>query len=246
MENTLGKGPRIFIKIASAIMFSFGVIILLGWVFYFWLPSEYIPYLIVSPGNLAICFILLSVAHWLTLNENGKFSQSIAQLCSSIVFLICLLTLFQYFFHINLGIDQIIFKENINPALQAIYPGRIKPLTALTLTLLGFTLFFLDNQTISYRSQALILTIIFFISFFEFLIHIYNINSFNTFFGADKFSQMPLSSVIVTLLSGLSILFARPRGIAALILSPHRGGILARRLIPATFVLPILFGYFGI
>lgn len=247
MEIISQKGTNTFIRLVSAVAIMIGAFILIGWTFYYWVPEKYTLYLAVSTPNLALSFVLLGIALWLTTDKSQPISKAISQICSGLTFLICLLTLFQYFFHTHFGIDELLFKETIQHTYSFTTPGRMQPLSALVFTLISFTLFFIDSETISYRIQTLITSIIFFIVSFQFLVHIYNIGNFEAFFGADKFSQMTFFSIVVALLFGIAIVFIRPnRGVAALLMSPHNGGILARRLLPPTLILPILVGYLGV
>jgi two-component system, sensor histidine kinase and response regulator len=233
------------IKIVSALSIIVGAIIIFGWIFYFWLPGNLIPYLRVTRFNVALCYILLGVALWLVTDEKKGLTKIIAQLCSAVIFLICLLTLFEYFFHINIGLDQVFFKDHM--LMTNHVSSSMQPFTAVIFTLISFGLLSLDSRIISYRIQNLMMSIVLLLSFFEFLSHIYKIENFAVFYGLDKFSQMSFPSSVIALLLGLGILFARPyHGIASIMISMESGGVLARRLIPPAITLPIIIGYLGV
>ncbi|MDR3491242.1 MAG: response regulator [Gammaproteobacteria bacterium] len=238
--------PIYFAKFASAMAIISGLMVLLGWIFYFWLPSgSYVSLLAIKP-NTSICFILLGIALWIKCEKNNKsFVKHIAQLCAASVFLIGFLTLFEYFFRIDLGIDQGIFKEPLKAVVGFLPPGRMSPFAAANFVLSGFVLFFMDNEVVSYRVNQVLISIMFYLLLFEFLNHIYEIGGLSELFGLGKIhSQMTLPSLIIFFILVLGIFFVRSgEGVASLFVSRHSGGVLARKLTPPVIIIPIIIGY---
>lgn len=240
--------PRMLAKCISALSIAVGSTFLLGWIFYMWLPKEFLTVLIAIKPNAAICFILTGSALWVSCEKRESYVRYLAEFFSSFVFLIAMITLFEYFFHVNLGIDQGIFKEPLTPEWEYPPPGRMSPFVAVNFALIGATLFFLNNRLVSYRVRQIFVAIVIIISFFEFLSRIYRIDDLSEILGlSNKFSQLELVTSMICVLLGLGILFARPRyGIVSILISRDSGGVLARRLIIPAIILPIGLGYIGL
>lgn len=99
--------------------------------------------------NTALCFLLSSIA---LLLYRHKF---IAHICASLVGFISLLTLIEYIFTVNLGIDNLIIEPFITSKTS--HAGRMAPNTALSF--LFFTLFVFSNQ-INFRKFWFILALL--------------------------------------------------------------------------------------
>src|SRR3990167_321135 len=239
--------PNQVAKFLSAIILATGIFVIIGWLIYFWLPENVLYHLKLIEPNSALCFILSGMALWKICEEPEYYSHHLVKLCASVVFLISVLTLLEHFFNINLGIDQGIFNEPLAATKNIFPPGRMAPFAAVSFSLIGFTLFFLDNKFVSYRVYHPLIIFVIFSSFFSLLVHIYKINNSAQFFGIDRYSQMPMISIFLFLLLSVGIFMARPgRGIASLLISRYSGGLLTRRLIPPAVIFPIVLGYLGL
>jgi PAS domain S-box-containing protein len=249
LVDRLPQWPRVIVKLISAIAIIVGIVIILGWTFYYWLPEYVWPFLVSVKPNTAICFILTGISLWISCERKTKYARFLAEISAAIVIVISFLTLFEYFFiNIDLGIDQGIFKEPLTNVWDFPPPGRMPPFVAVNFALIGVTLFLLRNKVISYRVRQIFISIVLFTSFFEFLGHIYQIDNMTAIFGAaDKYTQLALPTSIICILLGIGILLARPRhGIISILISRDSGGVLARRLILPAFILPIILGYIGL
>jgi hypothetical protein len=160
--------PVLFSSIVSAVMIIAGISILLAWAFYYWLPPDSVNILIRIPPNEALCFILAGIVIWVRCDNEQNYMQILAGLGAGLIFLIAFLTLFEYFFKINLGIDQGLF--NVPLTSQAlIFPvGRMPPLAAANFVLIGFVLFFIDNKVVSFRVHQILIILLVLLSFFPF------------------------------------------------------------------------------
>jgi PAS domain S-box-containing protein len=242
--------PGMFAKAAAGLTIIFGICIVFSWVFYFWLPKNILPYVIMIKPNMAINFVLCGIALWIYCEPRSTYMHYVAEICSGIVFVISFVTLFEYFFHVDFGIDCSIFErptsEEYNSVMLPIC--RMSPFAAANFVLTAFVLYFLDSETVSYRVHQLFITIVLFFLIFEFLIHIYRFSDASLFLGmADVHSKVALPVLAIFIILELGIFFCRPRlGIASIITSRDSGGALARRLIPPAIILPIVLGYLGL
>src|SRR5579883_1433 len=239
--------PKTLVKAFSALIILIGAFFLIAWPIYFWLPTALTLYLYTVEPNVAVCTFLCGITLWIRNENTSSYANYLADMCAGIVFLISFLTLFQYFFSINLGIDQALFKEPLQLAGYGPLSGRMSPFSAANFVLISFVLFFLDNKVVNYQTHQILTLIVIFSAFFSFLIHFYRVNNLAEFLGIDRYSQMSLIIILIFLLLGIGVIFARPhRGIAHLFISKDSGGTLARHPIPPAIILPIILGYIGL
>lgn len=248
--NSRSRWPNTFAKVVSALLIVLGAAILVGWTFYYWMPDVILSQLYSIKPNTAICFILSAMALWLYSDMANKYSVMLAELCSGIVFVIALLTLFEYFFSINIGIDQWLIKEPQEVLHSFSPPGRMSPFSAINFALISATLFFFDSDVVSYRMHQFFISFVLFFTFFEFINYLYRINNVSEVIGNIASGTRPIISLpplTFFFLLSLAILLVRPyRGIVSILTSTDSGGMIARRLIPPAMVLPVLLGYLGL
>lgn len=244
-DSLINKSANMIAKVTSALIILFGMLVIMAWLFYLWLPKEYWPLLISFKANTALCCILSAMVIWVYCDYPNKQIVYLAQTAAGCIFLLAFLTLLEYFFGRDFGIDQGFFIEPPIADSPAFFPGRMSPFSAVNFVILGFVLCFLDSKVISYHVHQVLIVIIVMISLFEFLHHIYMIQDIATVMGIDdKTSQMALPTAVIFLGLAGSVLLARPnRGIIAIFTSRDNGGVIARRFIPPAIILPIIFGY---
>ncbi len=202
-------------------------------------------------ANTAIGFMLSGASLWLLHKQQVK---SVTRLCQGtrakgkrnnslftfvfyllpyFVILIGLLTVIQYGFDFNVGIDQFFFKEDAN-AVNTYAPGRMAPSTAVSFILLGFAALLLTKR-VYYPAQSFSL-IAFLVAFLGLLGYLYDITSF---YGIGSYTGMALHTSVAFILLSFSILFACPdRGLIAIATSELAGGIMIRRLSAAVIGIP--------
>lgn len=246
VPRTSSQWPIFFSKFISIAVVVIGILSLIGWLFYYRLPEDVIFYLHIIKPNICLGIILCGIALWIRCVKTSRILQYLAGVSAAVVFLIGFLTLYEYLFDVNIGIDQGLF---ITPKSSSdiFPPGRMPPLAAVNFMIFGFIVFFIDNKILSQRINHFLIVLSVITSSFSFLVHLYKINNPANFLGVDRYSQMSFFMIFISLLLGFGIIFSRPnRGIAALILSKESGGLLTRRLIPPAVFLPVSLGYIGL
>ncbi|WP_414573689.1 PAS domain S-box protein [Nostoc sp. CCY 9925] len=245
-------------KIASAIPVLVGSLVLVGW----WLEIDVLKR--GFPGspatmkfNTALCFVLSGMSLWLFLTggrtrrggertvQNYLHFPSIllAKVCVIAVTTIAGLTLCQYLFGWNLGIDELVFHDSPT-SLATSHPGRMGVNTALNFTLVSVALQFLIYQR-NYRSYwyaqilALIATLI---SFQALMGYAYKVK---VLYGLAPYTtSMALHTAVLFNLLGVGILWARAeQGLMRVVTSDNYGGLLARRLLVAAIAVPFILGW---
>ncbi len=236
----LGRFKR-FSEYLSILIAFIGVIVLIGWMFNI--------SIFLSPGsgfstiksNVGLVFILVGVSLFLLQTKRvNKNNHRIAQILAFFVVLIGFLTLIEYIFNINLGIDQILFKETIG-ALHTSSPNRMAFSAALTTFLAGMSILLLDVKIHSNYRPAQILTIIGgLISLLALLGYVYGVSAL---YYIPQYTAIALYAALSFMLVFIAIMFERPnKGIMSLIASKSLGGVLSRRLLPLIIIVPIILG----
>lgn len=237
-EDLISK-LKLFAKIASIVVIIIAIIVLCGWMLNVPILKSFLPGFISMKTNAAIAFLLGGISLYLWMIENSDYKiKRIAQICAFILFLIGLFTLLEYLLNINLGIDQLFFKESL-PSSDTFYPNRMAPISAFLFILLGYALIFLNNRKhIKFIQFATI--IVGFIGLLEFISYIYN---GGPVYGIGNYTPIAFISTIAFLILGLGVLFTRAEyELMGIVTSIHFGGYVADSLLPPAVVIPLLFG----
>src|SRR5436190_11735323 len=109
MNTHLISSYRKFSRVASALVLTVGILVLAGWLFEIPALKSIIPGLATMKVNTALAFTLAGTSLWLASIENkNKGLELIAKTCAVIIILIGLLTLSEYIFKYDPGIDQLL------------------------------------------------------------------------------------------------------------------------------------------
>ena len=238
-----------FSQKASIVVIAIGCTVILGWIFDLQLLKSILPGLPSMKFNTATCFILggfslLFQHQWraeLTTIKHQKIYNYLTFSASFLIVLISILTLVQYSFNLDLGIDQLLFKHSSILTIP-LAPGRMAPNTAAAFLLLGTALLLLSVKRPKYLRIQILSCCAFLIAFLGLIGYIYG-TAFFYKMGAPTGMALHTSAAFVLLSFG--ILFASPdKGFMAVIASDRAGGIMARRLLPPAIIIPPLVGYF--
>lgn len=234
---------RLFSKIASIVIAFSGALVLVGWIFDIPLLKSVHPSLVAMKVNTAFNFLFIGISLFLlqtnqTLEPPTGLRCRIAQLCACIIGLIGFFTLIQYVFSVNLGIDQLLFKESVG-AVGTSHPGRMAPNTAVNFILIGLSMLLLDVETQrGLRPSQLLILIEGIISLFAFVGYLYGVKSF--YGPIAKYTVMAVHTAVLFNLVCVAILFSRPdRGWVKTFTSDNAGGILLRRMLPVIIIIPL-------
>ena len=199
-------------------------------------------------ANTAIGFVIAGISLWLR-QQNSLLPASsihrgedrvrgrIALICALIVALLGVLTLSEYSFNINLGIDQILFKNH-----EASFPGRMSPHTAVSFFFIGLSLLLIRrSQSREFYLPQTLSLIAGFIALLAFVGYAYGINHL---YSITYATGMALHTATAFIILSFGILALHPdTGFMALIASEHLGGFVARRLLPVAIILPLVLGW---
>lgn len=225
---------RLFAHWASIVALLVGYHVFLGWAFNIGILKSPWPTFSTMKVNEALCSVSAGLSlYFLQKSPAMPLRRNLlVTLAAAGCALIAVLSLLEYAVNRSLGIDQLIISAS---AEASSIPGRMAVMSAWGFALLGASLLLLDRPW-GYRSAELFALISAAISLLALAGYIYAAEAFQ--------GQMPLYTAVVILLLSGGILAAKPqRGLMAKVTSNSFGGIMARRLLPATLFIPIVLGW---
>jgi PAS domain S-box-containing protein len=185
----------------------------------------------------AIAVMLLGIALGCMLaSRTGARIYTLGRLLAFGAGLMGVIRLIQHAVGAPVSFDQWLFHLQLNG-------NHIAPTTALEMFLCGLALWGLDRETPKHKRYTEILAfLIISIAQLAIMGHFYRV-VWLTRIHPDH-QPMALTTSIAFLLLGFGLLFARPeRGLMRVISSDSPGGVTARFLLPAAYLIPIVLGY---
>ncbi len=226
----------------SLIAASIGAIGFAGWVFGLDGLKRIHPAWVTMKANTGLCLMLAGLAVALLNEENVRgIRRRVSQGCAIVISTVGLLTLGEHLGWWQSGIDQVLFQESLESAGRS-FPGRMGPLSAVNFVLLGAVVLLLDARPRrgSWPAQICAVGVIA-TTFVVFLAYFYAVEIPQPL---APYLSIALHTVVAFLLLAAAILLARPvRGMMAAFLADNIGGVIARRMLPAALLLPVLFGW---
>ncbi len=235
-------------KISSAAVVLISLLALAGWIFDNEFLRGVIPHAVAMNPMTAIAFILSSASLWLSRSNvagasNPAGFRFAAFLCATTVILIGLVTFLGYTVGWDIGLDRLLFASKLaTGGGDANTYNRMAPNTALNFVFVGSVLLLPGFRR--RRFGWLVQSMLFFViltSFLAFLGHAYYAQGL---YQISPFIGMAVNTAICFMALGLGILAAHPdQGPMAIVACPHMGGVVARRLLPIAFLLPVTLGW---
>ena len=191
-------------------------------------------------ANTALGFILCGMSLWLLNNKQStRQTHLIAKAYAVFAVLIAALTLGEYISNRDVGIDEL-FARDTSSISETSFPGRMSPVTALNLLLIGSALLLFGNRWKTWLSESLAI-IVLIIAGVIVIGHIYGVSSL---YQIGIYSSIALHTALAFILLCLGILCARPEhGLTSILSADDSAGVLARRLLPAAVGIPIAMGW---
>jgi two-component system, cell cycle sensor histidine kinase and response regulator CckA len=218
-----------------------GGVVLLGWCLGNDVFKRILPGLVAMNPVTALGFILAGLSllcFWLPRNMN-RVGVALGRGLAGILVAIGTLKLCQYLVGWEFSFDRILFRDQLGGAPSGV-PNQIAPNTALNFVLSGLALWFLNSShgRFSRATQNLGFALTFsslvqLVGYLYRATYLYSVGSY----------PMALPTAVFFLVLANGILFAQAEfGVIALVISPTPGGVVARRLLPFAFGVPIFLG----
>ena len=217
----------------AAALIALGGGVLIGWAVGIDPLMRVFPGLITMKPNAAMAFLLGGLSLWM-IRDGEKISRVSVGLAAAVA-AIGGLTVFEYAWGVNLGIDQILFREP-SDTIASLYPGRMHPTTAFDFGVLGLALILIaiDREHRSSQAMALLAALV---AGSTMIGYLYGVR---VFVGLAAYGQMALHTSLGMLVLSAGVLLARPdRGLMAAVSGDGPGGLMARRLLPVAILVPI-------
>ena len=237
MSQNPYKVYRTIARVGGVVLLALGVLVLLGWLWKIELFTTFLSGRITMKPNTAVGFVFLGIALFVqTSSSKNRKTQILCASSAAVVMLFGLLTLSEYLFHVDLGIDQLLFKDLV----QFPYPGRMAHITALNFCMVGMSVLLLAlSEKRASLSQVLAATTGV-SSIFAIIGYLYGVP---VLYGSIEYTSMALHTGFGFLAGSLSVLFCRPDlGLMSVLTNPYPGGWLARKLLPIAALVPAALG----
>ena len=231
-RNTLGAESKVE-QLASAagwILVALALVVLYGWAFHIPALISVVPGLATFKANTAATFLLVGLA---LLRRRLRDSRAVAVA----VLVIGGATLIQYLAKLDLGIDQLLFRDPYSD----VDPGRMSQATCVGFVLLGTALACMNAKASGWRklSRGLGLTATA-LGTIAFLGYSYDVHAL---YQVQPYSTMAVHSGLAFVIAGLALQCVNPaEGIVLHIRSDSTGGAMLRQLLPAALAIPYLLG----
>ncbi len=214
-----------------------GVVVLIGWQLDIGALKSLLPGLATMKANTALAFVFAGAALALAAFRRAPWLSRVPALAVG-----CMgaATLAQYLFGWDLRIDQALF-DDLNNAPGSPFPGRMAVVTAINLTLLSAALVLLDLELNGrLRPSNWLALLIGANSFLAVLGYLYDADEF---YRLALLTAVALPTALIMLLASVGLVLARPGALLRSIFAANPAGVVARRLLPAAFLLPPLLGW---
>jgi len=218
-----------------------GIAVLAGWGLKVEVLKSVLPGMVAMNPATAACFVLLGCA--LRLSGAGQRSRRrrlAAVGCASAVMVVGGAKLVETATGWTIGLDRILFHARLGPAAEQ--GGNEMALnTAVDFVLLGLSILVLDRSWLRPRRPAQLLALVAaLVALLAVLGYAYSMTALT-----DLRQPIPMAvhTAVTFLVLSIGVLCARPDyGLMKLLTSDSAAGVLARRLLPATVILPALVG----
>lgn len=241
-QGSLYPGIRRLTKYFAGIVITIALLTLIGWQFDIELLKRPIPHLVSMNPVSAILFIF-SCSSFLLLVTGTISSQKIVagRILASLVLLTGLLRFISNYFDLIPSVDTLLFADKLNRGIGQSISSRMASGTAVNFMLTSICLLLLNYETRGKKMPSQIIALI--IGLFALLFIIGYLYHVDAIYGIIVYIPMAVNTAICFLFLSLAILFANPgKGFIKELISPLSGGIIARYLIPAAIIVPVILG----
>jgi signal transduction histidine kinase/CheY-like chemotaxis protein/HPt (histidine-containing phosphotransfer) domain-containing protein len=226
--------------LASVAVILLSALVLIGWTFEIVaLKSVMSERVAMNPGGTAVGFLLAGSSLWLLLGRDSRAQRRIGQTLATLVVLLAVVRLAGYTIGWDNGPDRWLFSQQLE---QYDPPNRMAPNTAACFLLCGLALSLLDVK-FGRRIRPAELLSLAAASIALLAIIAYSYSAMRVLRIAE-YIPMALNTATAFALLSFGILCARPTtGLMAIISGTGAGGVMARRVLPAAILIPILIGW---
>jgi diguanylate cyclase (GGDEF)-like protein len=211
-------------RVAAVLVMLVGASVLAGWTFNVPALKSIAPNLVSMTANTALC---LSVTGWVLFVQGAAASKlsskRIGNLLALFAVAISSLSLLEYITNLDFGIDEFLFVDDTRATAD--HPGRMAPVTAISLLFCNLALLLAPHSRVSRYLAIAVL----FLGALATIGYLFGVSSLYQVIG---YASVAVHTAVSLMLISLGILASRPQhGMLAIILSDTAGGEMARRLL---------------
>lgn len=226
-------------RISGAAAIVIGVMMLAGW----WLQIPGVSGAGAIPSMTpltAATFVLAGLSLFLSYpGYQSRLPQALSPALALLVIVVCLITVAELLLGLNFGLDRLLAPGAVLRSSRD--PARMAINTAVAFLFVGLGLVLLprDRRTNGLRSQIAAFEVLI-VALIALVGYAFGVRDF---YSMQPFLGMALISAITFVILGLGLLFSQlHRGLPGLVADGGAAGLVARRLLPGTVLLPFIFG----
>ena len=240
---TSHQGLARWTNLFSLLVICIGSAAILGWIFDVSFLKRIVPGSVLMKFNTALLFLLAGVSLRGASACRSLCCRRVGQICAGLIILIGALTLVEHLSGQDLGIDNLLIQEEARAASRS-SPGRMSSQTAVCFVFFGVALLLSSSPRGGWRdvvSRALQVCV--------FFLALANVVGYPFGFvfqvSISQLTGIAIHSSLTFLLLSAGLYCAMHESGQAknILFSETTGGIMARRLLPAAILLPLLLGW---
>ncbi|AZZ36306.1 hypothetical protein CIK05_05710 [Bdellovibrio sp. qaytius] len=229
-----------FVRLCSLMTMLISLLVLMGWIFEINFLKTVIPGYISMKANTSLGLLFLAISLFFFEDPekytHHKPTRWAANFFATLTFLIGALTLTQYLFDVNFGIDEFFFIDPIRPGAR--FPaGRLAPITAINFMLMATTVYLSSIRLNGWQRISQYITFLAFLISFQALIGYFLGVTYT--FGTAFYTQMAIHTSILFIVLTAGFLYARKNfALMKIATSPTVAGRSTRLLIGSAILVP--------
>lgn len=224
-------------RAASGFGICVSCLVLAGWAFNLPALRSVIPGQPQMVPITAVTFVLAGISLWMLWGEKKSHRASVVTwICALVVISIGLLTLAEYLSGADFGFDTLLFRGRLSVTGTS-FPGRPSPHTAFNFLPIGVALLLIRMKTVRARRLAQVFALLGVLIALMALVGY--VNQVALLYSITSYTGMALHTALIFVVLSVGILFIHPEcGLMSFVMSDSAGGMMVRRLLPATIVIP--------
>lgn len=240
LDPVHARRVRLTGAVATRVCLTVGLVVMVGgWLCGVEILKSFLPGFATMKFNTALIFAASGLALVVVDADPSPAAHRIGRGCAWLVLLLAALTLAEYVLGLDLGIDEALVRD---PSRAAMFPGRMAPATALSLTCLGAALVGMRVRLPSGAHPLQWFAVPTALAgFLATLGYLYDVREL---YRVEPFSSVAVHTAVLLMVVAIAYAFVVPdNGVAQLLSGASAGSLLARRLVPAAVLLPPFIGW---
>lgn len=229
------------IVLISLITIIASLVVMVGWIFNIPVLQQIIPGFVSMVFNTALCFVLFGTALLLSQYATGTFKTPAFFILALAGTLIGLVTLLQFLFHFNTGLDELFVTDREKISAAHLYAGRMAFNASVNVSLFGLGLLMLaaGKKTFNLVAQWLFHAVTF-LSAIALIGYLYGASLFYSLFYVS--SMATHTAILFFILSLAAALLNPSLGIAKMFTGKEIGSRMGKRLFVLMLIPILMFG----